>query len=60
MAVTGGSIKTRATSLRLVAALADLLWWALRGARHSEADLLAECGTLPRFIVGESHSEGRR
>lgn len=56
---SSSQVKTRASSFRLLAAMvAGFVGWALRGARHSEADLLAECGTLPRFTYSESGSEG--
>ena len=46
----------RATTF-VMAALVDCLAWIVRGARHSEANLLAELNTLPRFIGSEAFSE---
>lgn len=51
---------TRATTTRVMAAIEAFIGWMLCGPRQHDADLLAECGTLPRFTAGENRSEGGR
>lgn len=53
------SPETRASRLGLLAAVGGFLRWALRGARHSDADLLAECATVPRQTLSEGSRESR-